>query len=114
MSIIHVNRSIYNSISNEDVKKEYIEDCIISAGYEEIVPLKSIIEGIYNVITENEKVISKYGMKKYIDYDYPAEEHVSGYYDCSGMYVICPFDWSVFNSDFDYSFFISKVVETNN
>lgn len=109
MSLIFVNREIFNNLPSEDLKKEYIKDCILKSDYCEHPQFEYFVKGIFSVVSKNEKIIEKYGMKSYIREDYPAYDHVSGYYYSTGKYVICPFDWSVDDSgSFDYSFSIAK------
>ncbi len=119
--LISINRTIFNALQDERIKKMYIEEIVrneSTVSDDEYIEekltgseIESVTDGVFRVITKNEECISKHGMEKYLNDEIPIDDYVSGYYYNSGKVVICPFDWAVDeNNEFDYSFTLARVI----
>ena len=113
--MIHINREIFLELTPK-LQKEYISSTVLTFLIEKDISedfwlLTYLSDGIFEIISKNEKCLSKYGMEKYLDETYPAKDHVSGYYYSTGKYVICPFDWTPDkDGNFNYSFTVAKTM----
>ena len=115
MNLIHINRKIFNKLKDDEtLVKEYIGDQVMFADEDEIYEFyKDVTEAIFKVVSSNEKLIEKVGMKAYYNDDYSAKDYVSGYYYSCGKYGIMPFDWNMANEtdeNWSYSFNVFQVL----
>jgi len=108
--LINVKRNVWNALQ-EDVRKEYVLDCVDSAFPEPDSDFDAgiIADSIDSIINKNEKSIEKHGIEKYKTSDMPAVDAECGFRHFTGKYAVGAFDWSMDSDDnFDYSFIVYK------
>jgi len=73
--MVFIRRNIFNSL-NGDFQKEYIANIIENSEYWvlESYEQKYIVDAIFKLIKDSEKIIEKYGYKGYRDMSYPANK----------------------------------------
>lgn len=113
--MIHIDRNIFKALNHDEaLLKNYINGCLDCYINENALDeyQRYVCDGIFSIITKNEALIDKIGMKRYYDEDYKAKEYVDGTYYASGDIVIIPFDWSMSDEkdiNWSYSFLLAKV-----
>jgi len=116
MNLINVNRKIFNKLRNDkELINIYLLDIIISIDLEEelINSYDNLVEGLYSVISKNEDLIKKVGIKKYYHNDFEAKDYIEGCWYATGKFGLIAFDWSMENENdenWNYSFNVFKIL----
>ena len=112
--LIFINRKIFNDLfKDKELVGEYIMDILTSIPELEDTSFdhNSMAISIYKSIKQNEKLIKKYGIKKWSNYKYSASKQPPETLYTSGSYLLHAFDWTPDdNGDFDYSWVVAKIL----
>ena len=123
MNLISIQRDVFTALGG-DSRESYIRGVVTreTDDYNEEIQgmgidyinqddVTNIVRGITSLIVKNEGLIQRYSWEDYMEENYPAYEHCSGFYYSTGRYAVCFFDISAEKiEDLDYSFTILKVL----
>ena len=116
MDLIFVNRKIFNKLKDDEkLVKEYLKDIIIQLDLNNILidNYDNLTLGLYTIISKNEKLIKKVGLKNYYNNNYDVKDYVEEAWYTNGLNGLLAFDWSMSNendNNWNYSFNIFKIL----
>lgn len=116
MNILNINRKIFNKLkAEEEIVKEYLFEVLELTDIKEELTEEydNLVDGLYKIISSNEKLIEKVGLKDYYNSNYEAKDYIEGSWYQSGKYGLIAFDWSMEDENDDkwnYSFNVFKIL----